>query len=144
MHEEPQMNADKRRWIFCCALISAFICVHLRLQSVFGDDKPAVVIVTGAPGSAEYGKDFDTWSQRWADAGKRADASLVRIGSESEDQKQRLQSILSKETTATSELWLILIGHGTFDGHDAKFNLAGDDISAGELNKLLEPMHRPI
>jgi hypothetical protein len=33
---------------------------------------------------------------------------------------------------------LILIGHGTFDGTEYKFNLVGPDITAGELAKLCD------
>jgi len=33
---------------------------------------------------------------------------------------------------------LVLLGHGTFDGADAKFNLAGPDLSAGEWKGLLD------
>jgi hypothetical protein len=39
-------------------------------------------------------------------------------------------------------LWLILIGHGTFDGREAKFNLAGPDISAKELSARLQAIKR--
>jgi len=41
-------------------------------------------------------------------------------------------------------LWLIFIGHGTFDGKEAKFNLRGPDISADELAAWLKPFHRPL
>jgi len=38
----------------------------------------------------------------------------------------------------------VLIGHGTFDGRSARFNLRGNDISAEELKKWLEPIDCPI
>jgi len=41
-------------------------------------------------------------------------------------------------------LWLVLIGHGTFDGKEAKFNLRGPDCSASELAGWLQPFHRPV
>jgi hypothetical protein len=37
-----------------------------------------------------------------------------------------------------------LIGHGTFDGKEAKFNLRGPDFSAGELADWLKPFTRPL
>jgi hypothetical protein len=37
-------------------------------------------------------------------------------------------------------LLLVLIGHGSFDGTDAKFNLVGPDLSAAEWGALLKPV----
>ena len=49
------------------------------------------------------------------------------------------------ETTGSMEpLWLVLIGHGTFDGHTAKFNLRGPDVSATDLAEWLAEMKRPL
>jgi len=41
-------------------------------------------------------------------------------------------------------LWVVLLGHGTFDGNTAKFNLRGPDISAEELNEALGDSRRPL
>jgi hypothetical protein len=38
----------------------------------------------------------------------------------------------------------VLIGHGTFDGREAKFNLRGTDIAAAELAEWLKPFRRPL
>jgi hypothetical protein len=38
----------------------------------------------------------------------------------------------------------VFIGHGTFDGRSAKFNLRGPDISAEELAAALKPCQRPL
>jgi hypothetical protein len=38
----------------------------------------------------------------------------------------------------------VLIGHGTFDGKEAKLNLRGPDVSATELSEWLKPFQRPI
>ena len=35
---------------------------------------------------------------------------------------------------------LVLLGHGTFDGEDAKFNLVGPDLTAHEWKQLLVPL----
>ena len=37
-------------------------------------------------------------------------------------------------------LYVVLIGHGSFDGLDAKFNLAGPDLEAAEWDALLSRM----
>jgi hypothetical protein len=38
----------------------------------------------------------------------------------------------------------VLIGHGTFDGREAKFNLRGPDVSDQELANWLRPARRPL
>jgi len=48
----------------------------------------------------------------------------------------------SQETAAA--LWLVLIGHGTFDGRTAKFNLRGPDLAANDLAEWLKPVIRPL
>ena len=45
---------------------------------------------------------------------------------------------VSREAKAEDDLVVILIGHGSFDGADYKFNLPGPDISAGELASLCD------
>ena len=42
--------------------------------------------------------------------------------------------------TADDLLLLVLIGHGSFDGTDAKFNLVGPDLSAADWGTLLKPL----
>jgi len=44
----------------------------------------------------------------------------------------------------SSELYLVLIGHGTFDGKEARFNLRGPDVSATDLATWLQPFRRPL
>jgi hypothetical protein len=41
-------------------------------------------------------------------------------------------------------LWLVLIGHGTFDGRQAKFNLRGPDLTAEQLADWLAPFQRTV
>jgi hypothetical protein len=41
-------------------------------------------------------------------------------------------------------LWLVLIGHGTFNGREAKFNLRGPDVSGAELAGWLAARTTPV
>ena len=53
--------------------------------------------------------------------------------------------ILNAHPVGVSKLlWIVLVGHGTFDGREAKFNLRGEDLSASLLAKLLDASKRPI
>src|SRR5580658_3764148 len=45
---------------------------------------------------------------------------------------------VAKEAKADDSLIVMMIGHGSFDEFDYKFNLPGPDLSAGELASLLD------
>ncbi|MEY3460210.1 MAG: hypothetical protein RL215_3367, partial [Planctomycetota bacterium] len=45
---------------------------------------------------------------------------------------------------SSQPLWLIYIGHGTFDQQTAALNLRGPDLTATELTELLKPASRPV
>jgi hypothetical protein len=109
---------------------------------------PTVVLVVGAAGTAEYGREFKTWADNWSAAAKRGGAQVVRIGSEKQQDlsdRIHLQAALqAAEENKHRELWLVLIGHGTFDGKTARFNLRGPDVSARDLATWLEPLKRPV
>lgn len=45
---------------------------------------------------------------------------------------------------STAPLWIVLIGHGTYDSREAKFNLRGPDLSDQELAEWLRPARRPL
>ena len=54
---------------------------------------------------------------------------------------QRALGDLRKRLTKDDQLLVLLIGHGTsLDGDEAKFNLVGPDLTAGEWGDLLKPM----
>lgn len=101
-----------------------------------------VVVVVGEPGEALYEKQFTQWAERWQDAAKRSSARLVTIGlDDAQEDRPRLEETLSSLAKEPPQsLWLVMIGHGTFDGKKAKFNLRGTDISSSELAAALSPI----
>ena len=112
-------------------------------------ESATVVVVLGAEGEPEYGRQFATWADRWAEAARKGGARLVEVGRAGppSDDKQRLQAAIDAEAKVndpTRPLWLVLIGHGTYDGREAKFNLRGPDVSAAELAEWLKPVRRPL
>jgi len=116
------------------------------------DIPPTILLVLGAPGEPEFGREFERAADLWSDAAKLAAAHLIQIGRDESSSanaptdKDRLRQSLATESQrqTTSTLWLVLIGHGTFDGKEAKFNLRGPDVSDAELAQWLEPCHRPL
>ena len=110
------------------------------------EDKASMILITGAPGTEEYEKTFNEWSAQWKEAADKGEAKFSEaVHTEEKNQKERLAELIQAEVNENkSPLWLVLIGHGTFDGKKAKFNLQGPDISATELKEWLQDCKRPL
>lgn len=116
--------------------------------AVTKDASPTVIVVVGAGGEEGFHEKFVTWANRWLEAVKKGEAKSIPIGLDpatSTNSLPELRAALDRELKETAgDLWLVLIGHGTFDGKDAKFNLTGADLSADDLATLLKPCRRRL
>ena len=117
--------------------------------TVLADEpKQWLIVVVGAEGASEFGPQFRAWASQWEAAAKQGHASCVTIGLESaagqadrDLLREHLQQLAGKHAQS---VWLVLVGHGTFDGKTARFNLRGPDVSAAELAEWLAPLARPL
>ncbi len=105
-----------------------------------------VLIVVGASGTEEYGRLFDAQVTAWKDACAKGAVGLNLIGrDESAEDAAKLEAALKQAAAKPAgQFWLVMIGHGTFDGREAKFNLRGPDISAKQLGDWLKPLQREL
>jgi len=99
------------------------------------------VTVAGLGGSQEYQAQFTQWAAE-IDRALRAHGPTAHIEtlSGTSATRQHVRETLARvasESQAEDAFALLLIGHGTFDGEDYKFNLPGPDITARELASLL-------
>ncbi len=108
-----------------------------------------VIVVVGAAGTEEYGQRFAAWSDRWQQAAEQSAATFKRIGpgantqAETPDRQLIKEAIRDASPESVETLWLVLLGHGTFDGRQAKFNLRGPDVSAAQLGEWLAAREGP-
>lgn len=112
------------------------------------DPQSTVCIVIGAPGESEYGEMFQEWRSQWLKTTEgllpvwigEAGANELDQGDQRQEDRDRLRRwIASVEgMDEPSTCWLVLIGHGTYDGKVAKFNLRGADVSSMELGQWLK------
>lgn len=107
---------------------------------------PSLIVIVGAPGEEDYANVFKESAAAWLAAAKSAKTDAVAIVAEADkpDSRERLQSALLSATNSPADLWLAFVGHGTFNGKEAKFNLPGPDISATELSEWLKPLKRRV
>lgn len=136
-----------------CVTFVTFCFLLFTSPLVRADDlgKQSVIVVVGATGAPEYEKEFTGWAEQWKTAAAKGGAGFVLIGTDKNAAKpqafdrDRLKDLLDRAADETDhELWLVLIGHGTFDGRTARFNLRGPDISATDLAEWLKPLKRPV
>ena len=103
-----------------------------------------VMIITGAGGEEEYTELYAEWGESLAKAFDGNAAERVHITNKPEDigARKTIESTLKKWVEKSdSEIWILLVGHGTFDGKAAKFNLVGNDASDADF-KHWRKLHR--
>lgn len=132
--------------VFC--VFCAFSCNAFSQRK--GDPNKFALIVNGAGGEAVYGKQFEEWTGQLSSVlesqfGFDAKQLTVLKGATAEDVK-RTFTTLKTQLDSNNVLFVFLIGHGSYDGKESKFNLAGPDLSASEYNSLLAslPTHRVV
>ena len=109
------------------------------------------LIVTGAHGEPTYEQQYAQWRQ------STVTALLEKLGFDAAhvltlfeggdaahaataDGVRRAMADLRGRTGADDVLLVLLIGHGSFDGVEAKFNLVGPDLTSVEWAALLKPI----
>src|SRR5215475_12320850 len=98
------------------------------------------VTITGLGGEPDYTQRFKMWAEDIDTSLKRAggDINVVTLQVPTRDQVRARFNELARQAKATDTLIVTLIGHGTYDGVDYKFNLQGPDITATELGGLMD------
>lgn len=136
--------------IFALTFVLLKVTLTARASSPARPSAPTVILVVGAAGDSEFGTNFLNQADLWQKACLRAGTRVQTIGLESSinsdaNDHDRLKQVLEQEPKeGADQLWLVLIGHGTFDGKQARFNLRGPDVSADELADWFHGFHRPL
>ena len=110
------------------------------------DPNKSAVIINGPGGEPAYAKQFTEWTTELNSIlAKRYgfDAKRIKVLSEklaTAEEVKRTFTSLKTELDANNVLYVFLIGHGSFDGKESKFNLVGPDLSASDYNQLLSSL----
>ncbi len=110
------------------------------------------LVVSGASGDETYAARYDQWRTKLASlladrfgfgrdhvlALGEKPAAQVQVASR--ENVRRTLAALAARMHSHDLLLVVLIGHGTFDGVQAKFNLVGPDLDAGEWAALVRAM----
>jgi hypothetical protein len=98
------------------------------------------VTISGLGGEPDYAQRFKMWAEDIDSSLKRAggDVNVTTLQAPTRDQIRARLGDLSKQVKPNDALVVMLIGHGSFDGSDYKFNIPGPDITGAELAALLD------
>lgn len=98
------------------------------------------VTIAGLGGEPDYAQRFKMWAEDIDGSLKKAggDASVTTLNAPQLEQIRTRFTDLAKQAKPADLLVVILIGHGSYDGHDYKFNIPGADLTATELAALLD------
>jgi hypothetical protein len=98
------------------------------------------VTISGLGGEADYDQRFKMWAEDIDSSLKKAggDSNVVTLNQPTRDAVRSKLAEIARQAKPADNLVLMLIGHGTYDGTDYKFNLPGPDISGAELAVLLD------
>ena len=113
-----------------------------------------LAVIVGLAGDPEHGALFQKWGAALVDAGmKRYGIPRERIiylvekaggegpastGRSTREEISKAFQALAQNAASDDVVFVILIGHGTFDGRVAKFNLPGPDMTPAEFEPLLK------
>lgn len=123
--------------------IIAVCAVHARASTYY-------VIVAGLGGEPDYQQRFDSAAKDLDRVFKASGESAhVYTLSGAQSTASRLRDTLTavaRDAKADDDFVLVLIGHGSFDGVDYKFNLVGPDLTSAQIAEMCDHIvtHRQL
>jgi len=115
-----------------------------------------LAVIVGLAGDPEHAELFQRWASTLVDGAtdrlgvpkdhiiylaEQPDKDPQRATGKSTQQEiEKAFATLAKTTKADDVVFVVLIGHGTFDGKIAKFNLPGPDMTPANFEPLLKSL----
>jgi hypothetical protein len=111
-----------------------------------------LIVVTGVSGDDDLAAEYHKWATAVVDAAKKKgikDADITYLAENTEKDPSHIKARSTRENVAKAiadvagrsrpndEVFILLIGHGSFDGKQAAFNLPGPDLTASDFADLL-------
>jgi len=110
-----------------------------------------LLIVVGLSGDPEHGELFAKWGNALADASAKVGVAPERVvyladakgetgkanGRATREEIEKALAGFAKAATPDDVVYVVLFGHGSYDGQTARFNLPGRDMTPADFNMLL-------
>jgi hypothetical protein len=102
-----------------------------------------MLVVTGVAGDEEHAKKFNQWAATFIETAKSKEGvpadNIVYLSDRAATKAgvEKAFADIATRAKANDEVFVLLIGHGSFDGTTAAFNLMGPDLTADDYGRLL-------
>lgn len=123
-------------------LVGPFLCCLLCSAPAFAQ-ATHLLVITGVPGDEEHAAQFQKWATSFIDAAKKKDAvadaniTLLADRKATRDGVEKAFADIAARARPNEGVVVLLIGHGSFNGTDAAFNLPGPDLTVADWSRLL-------
>lgn len=117
--------------------------------------KAFLLIVVGLSGDPDHGKTFHAWGNKLAEASEQLGVPAERLvylvdsptpedkratGPANRDNVTKALESFARQAGPDDLVFITLIGHGTFNGGRALFNLSGPDMAPADFDALLKKL----
>ena len=139
------------------AVLLGMLCLFGASASPAAAQDTYLLVITGIEGDAAYGDQFHKWASALIDAAKNKggipESNITYLADKPDRDPSRIRGRSTRErvtsafadlatrTQQNDEVVIILIGHGSFDGRQATFNLPGPDLTAADYAALVDKIH---
>ena len=125
-----------------CSVKRALLLASTCLLALVAHARTFYVIVAGLGGEPEYEQRFAAAANDLDRIFKSADATArvyTLVGAQATATRFRdTMNTIEREAKTDDDFALILIGHGSFDGVEYKFDLPGPDVTAAEIAAMCD------
>ena len=140
----------KLRWT---QIAAAFVLALAASRGSASAQSPHLLVIVGLAGDPEFSEPYSKWGAALVDAATSRygipKAQVTYLHEKPETDTKRITGRSTRDEIvkafdtlagagAEDTIFVVLIGHGTFDGKAAKFNLPGPDMTAGEFEPLVK------
>ena len=138
------------RWFACCRRC----CCLCAVPRAAAAQDTHLLVITGVEGDAEHGAQFHKWASALIDAAQKkgglADATVTYLADKVERDPARIRgrstsenvrkafADLAAQVRPSDEVFIVLFGHGSYDGRQSAFNLPGPDLTVPDYAALLD------
>lgn len=123
-----------------CAMTVTLLCLF---ASPALAQQTHLLVITGVPGDEEHEQKFKKWATTVVDAAKKKeqlpDANITTVSGAgaTKDAIDKAVTAIAARAKPNDNVIVLLIGHGSFNGQTAAFNIMGPDLTAPEWAKLM-------
>jgi hypothetical protein len=137
---------------FIGSVVATFVMAGVYAAPASAQTTTHLLVVVGLAGEPEHGELFQRWAATLVDGASKLGVqpeNLIYLHEKPDVDQKRIAGRSTKEEVEKAfvrlarageedVVFVVLIGHGTFDGRIARFNLPGPDMTPGDFEPLLK------